>query len=212
MTRHAIIDAGPALNFCSINQERLLIAVTGPLHAPRTVSDEVFRNATDPSDLRFRASEKVWTTLSSSRYLTILEDDPHNAPLVEVLSRVGGRPADLNKRQAKDLGERMVIAHASLMVQSGADVTVLVDDGGGRDLVAREQRFLRQHPASKAFGNLYLMSTPDVLIRAIGTKYLPDRKRMRHVYGRLTPLDNSLTRPIERTNLLAHPKWDQIAG
>jgi hypothetical protein len=36
-----IIDAGPGLNFLSINKERLLIAVLGPLSAPETVQDEV---------------------------------------------------------------------------------------------------------------------------------------------------------------------------
>lgn len=209
MTSHVMIDAGPALNFCSINEQRLLIAVTGPLSAPQTVSDEVLRNATDPDDLRFRSSEKVWKTLKGSRWLTILADDPRNVALVEVLSRVGGRPADLRKRMAKDLGERMVIAHASVMVQSGLNVTVLVDDGGGQKLVEDEQSYLRRHPAGRSFGNLYRLTTPDVLIRAIGTKHMPDRQRMRHVYSRLTPLDNGLTRPIERTDLLTHPNWDR---
>jgi hypothetical protein len=36
-----IIDAGPGLNFLSVNKERLLIAVLGPLSAPETVRDEV---------------------------------------------------------------------------------------------------------------------------------------------------------------------------
>lgn len=35
MSRRPIIDAGPGLNFLSVNEERLLIAVLGPLSAPR---------------------------------------------------------------------------------------------------------------------------------------------------------------------------------
>ena len=34
MSVKPIIDAGPGLNFLSINRERLLIAVLGPLSAP----------------------------------------------------------------------------------------------------------------------------------------------------------------------------------
>jgi hypothetical protein len=38
MSARPIIDAGPGLNFLSINKERLLIAILGPLSAPETVS------------------------------------------------------------------------------------------------------------------------------------------------------------------------------
>jgi hypothetical protein len=50
-----IIDAGPGLNFLSINRERLLIAVLGELSAPETVQDEVFRKSAQ--DSRFRAAD-----------------------------------------------------------------------------------------------------------------------------------------------------------
>jgi hypothetical protein len=45
MSIRPIIDAGPGLNFLSINKERLLIAVLGPLSAPETVRDEVLRKS-----------------------------------------------------------------------------------------------------------------------------------------------------------------------
>jgi hypothetical protein len=41
MSVRPIMDAGPGLNFLSINKERLLIAVRGSLSAPETVQDEV---------------------------------------------------------------------------------------------------------------------------------------------------------------------------
>lgn len=37
MTLRPIIDAGPSLNFLSVNQERLLIRVLGPLSVLETV-------------------------------------------------------------------------------------------------------------------------------------------------------------------------------
>jgi len=41
MSHRPIIDAGPGLNFFSINKERLLIGVLGQLSAPETVQEEV---------------------------------------------------------------------------------------------------------------------------------------------------------------------------
>jgi hypothetical protein len=57
MSVRLIIDAGPGLNFLSINKERLLIAVLGPLSAPETVQDEVLRKS--GQDDRFRAAATV---------------------------------------------------------------------------------------------------------------------------------------------------------
>jgi hypothetical protein len=45
MKRRPIIDAGPGLNFLSINKERLLIGVLGRLSAPETVQNEVLRKS-----------------------------------------------------------------------------------------------------------------------------------------------------------------------
>ena len=58
MSVRPIIDAGPGLNFLSINKERLLIAVLGPLSAPETVRGEVLRKSRQ--DDRFRAAATVW--------------------------------------------------------------------------------------------------------------------------------------------------------
>ena len=58
MTQRPIIDAGPSLNFLSINQERLLIATLGKLSAPATVGEEVLRKAAQ--DPRFRPAETAW--------------------------------------------------------------------------------------------------------------------------------------------------------
>jgi hypothetical protein len=49
-----MIDAGPGLNFLSINKERLLIAILGAFSAPETVQGEVVRKS--QQDDRFRAA------------------------------------------------------------------------------------------------------------------------------------------------------------
>ncbi len=73
MTAHRpVIDAGPALNFFSINKQRLLIGVLGPLGAPETVRDEVFRKAKREQD-RFHHAAVVWSTLGP--YTRTLSDE-----------------------------------------------------------------------------------------------------------------------------------------
>ena len=70
MSVRPIIDAGPALNFLSINKERLLVAVLGPLSAPETVQDEVLRKS--QQDGRFHVAATVWRKLTP-RWIQILK-------------------------------------------------------------------------------------------------------------------------------------------
>ena len=108
MSVRPIIDAGPSLNFLSINKERLLIAVLGPFSAPETVQGEVLRKS--QQDDRFRAAATVWRKLTT-RWIQILPDDA-TPELATVVQRVSGLPMDERRRQPKDLSETMVIAHA----------------------------------------------------------------------------------------------------
>jgi hypothetical protein len=62
MSQRPIIDAGPSLNFLSINKERLLIGVLGPLSVPETVQAEVMRKSQE--DARFRSAATVWRKLA----------------------------------------------------------------------------------------------------------------------------------------------------
>ncbi|MGK8466492.1 hypothetical protein [Nocardia cyriacigeorgica] len=57
MSHPPIIDAGPGLNFFSINKERLLIGVLGRISAPETVQTEILRKSRH--DPRFRAAATV---------------------------------------------------------------------------------------------------------------------------------------------------------
>lgn len=73
MSRRPIIDAGPGLNFLSINKERLLIGVLGPLSAPEAVQNEVLRKTRQGR--RFEAAEATWRKLTP-RWMEVLSDDP----------------------------------------------------------------------------------------------------------------------------------------
>ena len=134
MSVRPIIDAGPGLNFLSANKERLLIAVLGPLSVPEAVQDEVLRKSRQ--DDRFRAAATVWKKLTP-RWIQILSDDV-TPELATVVQRISGLPMDQRRRQPKDLGETMVIAHAVVAAESGQSATILMDDGPGAAIATSE--------------------------------------------------------------------------
>jgi hypothetical protein len=203
MTHRPIIDAGPGLNFLSINKERLLFATMGALSAPETVRDEVLRKASE--DRRFAAAAAVWRKLPD-RLMQVLSDD-FTPELARAVHRLTGLPMNDRKLQPKDLGETMVIAHAVVAAEAGQSVTVLIDDGQGARLAAAEvRRLLRLRADGRRVGTIALISTLTVLERAAGGVYLPDKSAMRETYKRLRALDDGLV-PIEATNLLSPQLW-----
>lgn len=203
MSDRPIIDAGPGLNFFSINQERLLIEVLGPLSAPETVQDEVLRKA--GQDPRFAAAAVVWKKLPP-RWLQILPDDS-TPELAAVVHRMTQIPMEQRRMTSKDLGETMVIAHAVVAAESGETVIVLIDDGPGTRAATLEiKRLDRLRASGRAVGSIRLVSTLTVLERAAGGRHIPDRATMRAIYVRLRSLDDGLP-PIETTNLLASARW-----
>jgi hypothetical protein len=203
MNDRPIIDAGPSLNFLSIRKERLLIATLGKLSAPEAVQTEVLRKAAQ--DARFRPAEVSWRRLTPA-YIEVLPDDP-TAELSRVVNRITNQRMDERLRQSKDLGETMVIAHAVVAAEAGADVIVLIDDGRGAQSATREvHRLRRLRAAGVVVGSISLASTLTVLAKAAGTEHLPDRGEMREIYRRLRNLDDGLP-PIEKTDLLTTPRW-----
>ncbi|GLY64270.1 hypothetical protein [Amycolatopsis taiwanensis] len=203
MSHRPIIDAGPGLNFLSINKERLLIGVLGPLSTPEAVQNEVFRKARQ--DQRFRAAATAWRKLAP-RWMEILSDD-QTPELATVVHRITRQPMAERLRHPKDLGETMVIAHAVVAAESGATVIVLIDDGPGVRTATSEINRLRLLRAKdRAVGSIRLVSTLTVLERAAGGQHIPDRAAMRDVYERLRGLDDGLP-PIETTKLLSPAHW-----
>lgn len=202
MTR-PIIDAGPGINFFSVNKERLLIATLGPLSAPEAVRDEVLRKSR--TDSRFKAAGQVWRKLEP-RYMEVLSDDVTDE-LATAVNRISGMPVERRIRRSEDLGEVMVIAHAVVMAEGGNDVYVLIDDGWGRKLAGSEARRLdRLRRAGRKVGAIWLVGTVTVLEKAAGSEYLPDRGAMRDLYQRLRGLDDGLP-PLDVTGLRDSPCW-----
>ncbi|MFF5085300.1 hypothetical protein ACFY36_50370 [Actinoplanes sp. NPDC000266] len=138
MAQRPIIDAGPALNFLSINKERLLIAMVGRLSAPAAVEAEVLRKAA--RDQRFRPAAAAWRRLAPN-WISVLSDEP-TPELARVVHRITQSPMAERLKWSKDLGETMVIAHAVVAAEAGSDVIVLIDDGLGAQTAAGEIRRL----------------------------------------------------------------------
>jgi len=203
MNRRPIIDAGPSLNFLSINKERLLIGILGPLSVPETIEVEVLRKSRE--DARFRSAAVVWRKLTP-RWLQIISDD-ETPELAAVVHRVTRQPMQERQRHPKDLGEIMVIAHAVVAAEAGDSVTVLIDDGlGARIATSEMSRLQRLSSQGRTVGSMRLVSTLTVLERAAGGKHIPDRATMRDIYQRLRGLDDGLP-PVEATNLLLPAQW-----
>lgn len=203
MTPRPIIDAGPALNFFSVNKERLLISVLGRLSTPETVAGEVLRKAR--ADVRFKSSEAVWNRLTPD-WLEVLSDDV-TPELAFVVNRICGIPMTRRKKQAKDLGETMVVAPAVVAAETGAEVIVLIDEtDGARIATAEKQRLERLQAQGAQVGSITLVNTPTVLERAAGSTYLPDRAAMKAIYERLRNLDDGLV-PIGDTRLMSPAVW-----
>ncbi|MCW2642946.1 MAG: hypothetical protein JWP76_5252 [Dactylosporangium sp.] len=203
MSQRPIIDAGPSLNFLSINKERLLIGVLGPLSVPETVQAEVMRKSQE--DARFRSAATVWRKLAP-RWLQILSDD-ETPELAAVVHRITQQPMQERLRQPRDLGEIMVVAHAVVAAEAGETMTVLIDDGSGARIATSEMsRLQRLRAQGRAVGSIKLVSTLTVLERAAGGKHIPDKATMRDIYQRLRGLDDGLP-PVDTTNLLSSTHW-----
>jgi hypothetical protein len=203
MSQRPIIDAGPSLNFLSINKERLLIGVLGPLSVPETVQAEVMRKSQE--DARFRSAATVWRKLAP-RWLQILSDD-ETPELAAAVHRITQQPMQERLRQPRDLGEIMVVAHAVVAAEAGETMTVLIDDGSGARIATSEMsRLQRLRAQGRAVGSIRLVSTLTVLERAAGGKHIPDKATMRDIYQRLRGLDDGLP-PVDTTNLLSSTHW-----
>lgn len=203
MSQRPIMDAGPGINFLSINQERLLFGTLGPLSVPEAVQTEVLRKA--GQDHRFAGAGRVWTKLPE-RLMKVLSDDVTNE-LSAAVQRISGVPMNQRLRSGKDLGETLVIAHATVAAEAGEHIVVLIDDGGGCAAAATEARRLQRLQADgKTIGSIRLINTVTVLERAAGGEHLPDKNAMRDLYGRLRNLDDGLP-PLDTTNLMNLHCW-----
>jgi hypothetical protein len=200
-----IVDAGPALNFFASRHERLLFASIGGICIPEAVRDEIRNKA--KSDQRFAPAERVASTLQG-RLLTVLPDEETDE-LNQVIHRLERMPMRERMKQRRDLGETMVIAHAVVAAQAGADVWILIDEVRGSRVAAAEKRRLeRRREEGEAAGSLHIINTLTVLEKAVRLGEVPDRGAMRKIYGQLRELDDGLV-AIEQTSLLDKKLWQR---
>ena len=203
MSQRPIMDAGPGINFFSLNKERLLFSVLGALSVPEIVEIEILRKARQEE--RFAAAERVWKKLPP-RLMEVLSDDV-TEELALAVQRITMMPMEERVRMPRDLGETMVIAHAVVAAERGEAVIVLIDDGGGRRMVEVERRRLeRRRATSPGLGRIQLISTVTVLKQAAEKKFIPDKTSMRDLYARLRTLDDGRP-PLETTGLMDSPCW-----
>lgn len=208
MTHRPIMDAGPGLNFFSLNQEKLLFASIGAISIPECVQDEITRKS--QMDQRFSAAEHVLRKLPSS-LLEVLSDEASDS-LVAAVSRISGMEYATRILRRQDLGEVMVVAHAAVRAESGEDVVVLIDDDGGRQIAAKESRRLeRMKKNGQSVGSIQLLSTLTVLEIASIQGILPDKAALQKLYRRLRALDDGLV-PIKNTGLLDLDCWSRAPG
>ena len=137
-----IVDAGPALTFLARKDTtkvlfqglRGLSAYPG-FASPEAVRNEVLRKSTQKRVLQ--AAGNKWKTLENSRRIQVLSDD-ETKELSVAVQRLCNMPMTQRLSQSKDLGEVMVIAHASVIADTGRRVTILIEERAGTELAKKD--------------------------------------------------------------------------
>lgn len=180
MSARPVIDAGPVLNFLAINQEKLLIKVLGQISTPETVENEVLRKSrTDP---RFSGVELVWSKLTP-KWIEVLSDD-WTEGLEAVCNRLTQMSWTERRKQARDLGELLVVAHAVTAAEQGHHVTVVIDDQSGAKMATAEaQRLNRLRGQQRSVGTITLANTTSILERGARLRHIADQAAMKAIYS-----------------------------
>ncbi len=188
-----LLDAGPSLNFLAVGQENILIQAAASqelqLATPARVDTEIIGMARNP---RFERTgvKATWAKLKTSHRVEILPDELTTWQFTDAVTRIGGMQAQQRVRDKRSLGEIMVLAHASVYVQQGTNVFVLIDDGDGRQRAGREAAWLRDQGSS---GILTLWSTRQVLQEAgRRTGWIKGDKPWEQIYDAMTAFDDGL--------------------
>lgn len=185
------LDAGPALNFLATSSQDILIKVAdakgSQLHVPERVQREILGKARNDARFKLTPAESTWKKLVSSSRVTVLSDDISSRTFEDAISRIAEMPARARMQTSKSLGEILVIAHASVLVQSGHTVFILMDEGDGRRRARTELDWLvsKGHPREC----LAVWSTRQVLESAVGRGWLA---KWEPVYDRMRRYDDGL--------------------
>lgn len=138
--------------------------------------------------------------LKSSQRVEILPDELTTHQFADAVARVSGMPAQDRVRSKKSLGEILVLAHASVYVQQGHDVFVLIDDGDGGRRASQEAQWLRGQACKQS---LAVWSTRQVLREADRHEgWIKGGLTWERVYDQMTAYDDGL---LPRSRWRARP-------
>ncbi|MEU2247491.1 hypothetical protein [Streptomyces sp. NPDC019224] len=190
-----ILDAVICVHFVGANVHRLLVDVLQEadltLLVPQEVCDEVARK-----DKKYPGLKLKWTRLTSSRHIRVLPGlEARTAParVIEVFEDVRGRQVEDALRDAKDLGEAVVVAHGVHYQDEGHEVLVAIDDQGGQALAADR--------------DLEVMTVEDVLVMAIEFGHFSTEGDLKNVYGKLRKFGDGLPSYAQTPLAICYKEW-----
>lgn len=191
----SIMDAGPCITFCAVNQESMLYDILSrnyQLCAPDVVEDEVLRIVHKSTD--YKAVPSGWRKLKGADRVLIIPSPASDKELAAEVIRLSGVPLAQRLLEKKDLGELLAIAHACIRIRHGETVHLLIDDGNGKQLADGQK--------------IRTISTISVLRAAIVRGYFEDRGKLKALYERMRRVDNGLV-PVNVSTLLDKKLWDR---
>ena len=190
-----LLDAGPALNFLGVGQQNLLIQLARSpnlqLATASRVSQEILGICSNDPRFNRTGARRTWKTLTAAGgRIALLDDTLETQRFTDAVTRIAGVQASARVRDRKSLGEILVLAHASIFVQGGLQVYVLMDESDGRIRAQKEAAFLA---GIGARGNLRLWRTPQVLKEA-GRRpgWINGGLTWQQVYDQMAKLDDGL--------------------
>lgn len=191
----SIMDAGPCITFCAVNQESMLYDILSrkyQLSAPDVVEDEVLRIVHKSKD--YKAVPSGWRKLKGADRVQIIPSPISDKELAAEVILLSGVPLAQRLLQKKDLGELLAIAHARIRIRHGETVHLLIDDGKGAKLAHKLK--------------IETISTITILRTAILRGYFEDRGKLKNLYERMRRVDDGLVH-IDATTLLDKKLWDR---
>ena len=200
--RTTIVDAGPTLNFICSGQFQILTDILKGMQSglamPSEVVTEIRGKAKDSrGGTKFKGADKKLASLLAGDVIEELVPDTADTHLMAAVQRVAQVPYTARKGRSKDLGEVMVVAHATVRASPEHVVFVLIDDLDGQTLA-------RRHRTN-------LISTEQILKKGIDYGLIGTRGEMKVIYNKLRPFDDGLIH-FDQTTLASKSLYPKAAA
>lgn len=204
-----ILDTGPIFKFLATHCTAELIAALGgnTIHVPAAVEREIL--STPERYPQFMPAIREWGDLRPN-FKKVL-DDHGSEHLDRHCLRVMRRPLDEVYAHPRDLGETMAVLHGLVAAEHGAEVVIACDDGAGKELIVRQQKFInlmRVRGRCKGCGSIRHVDTLELLRWAIAADGgFTDKARFRAKYREMANLDSALPPDLNDTDLMKRSLW-----